>query len=265
VTSRRPRLRAACAAAIGLFICLAAAVPIDVDPVSNVGSTALDDQWLHVRTLLRHRRRAGARVDRTRVAVAPPPPRRVVSREQVVAGACQLFLNRGTVDMDELAVALAISRATLYRVIHSRDELMSDVLWCLANGELARARQERTCDGVEGVLQVARGFSRRLAGSRALRRFLADDPQTASRILFTPAGGVQRRAVEATRQLFAEAGPPDEPIWLHGDLDKLAYLFVRIFESMYYAELLHGTKPDLDLVEHVARALLQRAAEPALA
>src|SRR3954467_10934199 len=128
----RPRVRATCVVALGLFVCLAVSAPADLDPPSGSTSSAVDDQWLHARTLLRHRRR-GARVHRTRTATtgAPPPPRRAVSREQVTAGACRLFLERGTVDMDELALRLAISRATLYRVVHGRDQLLGDVLWRL--------------------------------------------------------------------------------------------------------------------------------------
>jgi hypothetical protein len=258
--SRHSRWRATCVAALGLFICLAASAPAETDPASGTSTSALEDQWLHMRTLLRHRRRAGARVERGRVAVEPPP-RRVISREQVIVGASRLFLCTGTVDMDRLALALSISRATLYRVVHSRDEILSDVLWHLADGVLTRAREERTAYGVEGVLEVGRRFSRRVVASRAFRRFLADEPETASRVLFTAAGGVQAKAVEAARRVFLEAAPPDGPRpWLAGDLDQLASLYVRILESMYYGELLHGAAPDADLVEHAARALLQRAA-----
>jgi hypothetical protein len=249
-----------------LFICLAAAQPVEVDPSTGASSNTLDDQWLHMRTMLRHRRRPSARVDRARVdrarVATEPPPRRVISREQVIIGGCRIFITQGTVDMEYLAISLAISRATLYRVVHSRDELLGEVLWQLAEQELAQARLARTRTGVDGVLDVARSFSRRLLASRAFRRFLANEPETATRILFSARGGVHGRAVEATRRLFLEATPPDQDgrPWLAGDLDKLAYLYVRLFESMYYSELLHGSRPDLDLVEHTARALLDRAA-----
>jgi hypothetical protein len=258
VTRFNRRVRATCVAALGLFICLAAAQPVEVDPTTGASSNTLDDQWLHMRTLLRHRR--GARVDRTRVATEPPP-RRVISRDQVIVGGCRIFITQGTVDMDQLAISLAISRATLYRVVHSRDELLGEVLWRLADQQLAQARLARRRTGVDGVLDVTRGFSRRLLASRAFRRFLANEPDTATRILFS-ARGVHGRAVEATKRLFLEAAPPDPDgrPWLRGDLDKLAYLYVRLFESMYYSELLHGSRPDLDLVEHTARALLGRAA-----
>jgi AcrR family transcriptional regulator len=193
-----------------------------------------------------------------------PPPRRVITQEQVIAGASRLFLCEGTVDMDRLAVSLAISRATLYRVVHSRDELLADVLWQLATGVLTRARQERTCVGVEGVLEVTRGFSRRVVASRAFRRFLTTEPDTASRLLFTAAGGVRARAVEAAKLVFCEAAPPGPgQAWLSGDLDKLAHLYVRIVESTYYGDLLDGAAADPELVEHTARALLERAVRPA--
>ena len=48
-------------------------------------------------------------------------PRRVVSESDVVRGGCRYFLRHGTLEMDALAGSLAISRATLYRVVHSRD------------------------------------------------------------------------------------------------------------------------------------------------
>ncbi len=262
VRSLRPRVRAIGVAALGLFVCLAAAMPVEADPTSTTATSAPDDQWLHMRTLLRHRRRGATRVSRLPVPDGPPPPRRVISREQVVEGACRLFLNRGTIDMDQLAISLAVSRATLYRIVHSRDELIGEVLWRLADQNLGRARDERSRTGIDGVLEVSRGFSRRLVASRSFRRFLITEPETATRILFTAAGGVHCRAVEAARQVFADAAPPEFKQtggWLGGDLDKLAYLYVRIFESMYYGELLSGTAPDLDLVEHAARSLLERA------
>jgi AcrR family transcriptional regulator len=186
----------------------------------------------------------------------------VVSREQVAAGAGRLFLSRATVDMDELALSLAISRATLYRVVHSRDQLLGEVLWRLAEDLLVRARRERTATGVEGVLQVTRAFSTRLLASDPFRKFLTNEPETATRVLLTAAGGVHARAVETQKAIFHESAPPGQPpcSWLRGDWDTLAYLYVRIFESIWYADLLHGRSPDEEVVEEAARSLLQRAA-----
>jgi AcrR family transcriptional regulator len=254
-------MRATCVAALGLFVCLAVCTPAEAEISAGITGSTVDDQWLHARTMLRQRRR-GARVDRGRITTgAPPPPRRVVSREQVTAGARQLFLDRGTVDMDELAVRLAISRATLYRIVHSRDQLLGEVIWRLAEEALGRARRARRQTGVDGVLEVTRGFSSRIRRSGSFRHFLTREPETATRVLLTRIGGVHPRAVEAQKMVFCEAAPPGSAPggWLRGDVDTLAYLCVRIFESMCYAELLCGRAPDDTLIEDAARALLLSA------
>jgi AcrR family transcriptional regulator len=184
-----------------------------------------------------------------------------VSVEQVVAAGCHYFLHHGTIDMDDLAVALAVSRATLYRVINSRDRLLGEVLWQLAEKTMDRARATRTRDGVEGVLDVIRVFSDGLLDSKPFRQFLSNEPEAATRVLFTPAGGVHRRAVRMVKDLFAEAEPLDGP-WIVGDHDNLAYLVVRIVESLYFAEQLAGMPPDRDLAERTTRALILQACTP---
>jgi hypothetical protein len=181
--------------------------------------------------------------------------RRVVSREQVVLAGCHYFLRHATLDMDDLAVQMSISRATLYRVVHGRDRLLADVLWRLAENALRRARKERTEYGVEGVLEVGRRFSAHLLDSKPFRTFLMSEPDAAARVLLTATGGVHHRAVQAQKEIFLEATPPGL-LWLTGDLDSLAYLLVRIFESTFYADLLASRQPDGELAERAIRAVL---------
>ncbi|WP_030546108.1 QsdR family transcriptional regulator [Streptomyces albus] len=186
----------------------------------------------------------------------PPRRRRVVSRGEVVRGACHYFLRHGTVDMDALAPALAVSRATLYRVAGSRDALLGDVLWRLADGLLARARRSRRSTGVDGVLEVTRRFTAELRGATPFRHFLRTDPETATRLLTS--GVVHRRAVLAQRAILLEAGgvgSAGSPAGL-AELDELAYLYVRVVESALYAELLSGRPPDFVRAERAARAVL---------
>lgn len=160
--------------------------------------------------------------------------------------------------MDALAASLCISRATLYRVVHGRDRLLGDVLWRLSERELAMARRERTDAGVEGVLQVTRRFCARLLAAEPFRAFLLMEPDTAARVLFTPAGDVHLRVVAVQKEILTEAARAGN-MWLADDLDRLAYLYVRIFESMLYAKMLTGRELDLVLAERAAAALLQAA------
>jgi hypothetical protein len=73
-----------------------------------------------------------------------------------------------------------------------------------------------------------------------------------------PEAGVHRRFVELWRQLL------DDELGEQGshrlDLDQLAYVFVRIGESMLYADLISGREPDLELAATVQTMLLRDAA-----
>ena len=183
----------------------------------------------------------------------------MISERDVVRGACRFFLRHGTVEMDALATSLAISRATLYRVVHSRDRLLGDVLWemgeQLLNRARAASRAASTVTGVDGVLDVTHRFCTMLLRAEPFRYFLRTEPKTATRVLFTPAGGVHTRAVAAQQEILLDAARRDG-LTLPGDPAHLAYLYVRIIESSLYAELLTGQQPDLPLAERTIRSLL---------
>ncbi|MFE4693933.1 QsdR family transcriptional regulator [Streptomyces sp. NPDC056749] len=185
----------------------------------------------------------------------PRASRRVVARGHAVHRARRMFLRHGTVDMDALARDLAVSRATLYRVVGSRDALLTDVLWELADHLLDRARRLRTREGVDGVLEITRYFVGALRGSAPFADFLRAEPETARRLL--TGGGVHHRAVLAQRGILLEAGER-QCLWPRSGIDDLAYLYVRIVESALYAELLSSRRPDLALAERTARAVLQQ-------
>lgn len=182
----------------------------------------------------------------------------MISERDVVRGACRFFLRHGTVEMDALATSLAISRATLYRVVHSRDRLLGDVLWELGERMLSRARETSTATGVDGVLDVTHRFCTTLLRSETFRRFLRTEPKTATRVLFTPSGGVHTRAVAAQQDILLDAARRGG-LTLPGEPAHLAYLYVRIIESSLYAELLTGQQPDLPLAERTIRSLLMSA------
>jgi tetracycline repressor-like protein len=177
--------------------------------------------------------------------------RRVIAPGVVVRGAVRQFQANGSLDMDLLAKQLAISRATLYRIVGSRDALLGDALWALGRRTLDRARAARTRKGVDGVIEVSRRFAERLWAARPMRHFVAAEPSTAARVLFTPSGEVHRRAVLAQRDIFAEAGvsPSGDPL-------QLAFLYVRIMESVLYGELFSGGRVDFAMAERPLRALL---------
>ena len=175
--------------------------------------------------------------------------RRVISEDEVALAGCHFFLRHGTVDMDRLAATMCVSRATLYRVTHGRDRLLGEVLWRLAERLLADARVRRVSAGVDGAVEVTRGFVAALLGAEPFRRFLTAEPEAAARILLTSAGGLTDRIVTAQHEIFREVGLE------HASVD-LAYLYVRVIESALYAELVAGRRADLVLAQRAARTLL---------
>lgn len=182
---------------------------------------------------------------------------RVVDYEQAVVAAGELFTATSALDMDELARRLAVSRATLYRVVGSRDRLLGEVLWRAGSRitDRAWARAETRGRGAERILAAAEDFNASLVANAPLRGLLVQDPATAFRVLFMPEAGVHRRMVERWRRLFAELRAQDGFAHPLPD-EELAYVFVRLGESIIYAELLGGLEPDVALAARVQRAVL---------
>jgi Tetracyclin repressor-like, C-terminal domain len=183
----------------------------------------------------------------------------VVSASAIIRGGCGYFLRHGTVEMVSLASSLSISRATLYRVVHSRDRLLGDVLWQLGEQLLAESRAARTLPGPDGVLEITRLFIERVLNEKRFRDFLRAEPEVAARVLFTPSGGVHTRAVAAQRDILLEVRAADadgDAHWLAGDVESVAYLYVSVVEAVMYAELFGDRRPDRQLAEQAARTLL---------
>ena len=131
------------------------------------------------------------------------PSSRVITYAQAARCARQLFTETAALDMEELAHRLAVSRATLYRVVSSRDRLLGDVLWELGEATTRRAAQEAPGVGVDRLLGTAARFNEQIVAYQPLRRLLRDDPATAFRVLFMAEAGVHRRFVELWRELMA--------------------------------------------------------------
>src|SRR5690348_14472416 len=183
--------------------------------------------------------------------------RRVVTHDQVVRAGVEQFLRRSTIDMEALAAGMAISRATLYRVAGSRDALLDDVLRALTEVMFAESRAARTATGFDGVVEVSRHFGEQLR-SPVLETFLRQEPEAASRVLFTPAGGVNESAVANQLAVFRETGLVDE-LPPGADVPHLAFLYVRMVGAFLYAEFFTGKKADFDELVPALRSLLTPA------
>jgi AcrR family transcriptional regulator len=173
--------------------------------------------------------------------------------EQLIEAAVRCFLRDGWIDMRVLSVEAGVGRATVYRHLGARDDVLGEVLWSLARSTLRSARREAPGQGAEHVVEILRRSMTEIVALPALRLLLDRDPETALRVLTSRDGLVQTRVVNAIEQLvLEEIGPP------RGITSRtLAYAITRVAECFCYSDVITGQSPDIKSGAEIIRRLLQ--------
>jgi AcrR family transcriptional regulator len=157
--------------------------------------------------------------------------------------------------MTAIADELDINRVTLYRWVGSREQLLVEVLWSLAERVLAWAQEQVEASGGERIVQVIIRFLDRVIVDPGMQRFLFEEGELAMRLLTRADHEFQPRLTAAVHEVLRnedEAGALD----LRVDLEELAFAIVRIIESYTYLDLILGEKPDAARAEPILRLLL---------
>jgi AcrR family transcriptional regulator len=167
------------------------------------------------------------------------------------------FLAGQRVDMGCLARDLGVNRATLYRWVGSRDRLLVEVLWSLADRTFDRLQADPPPTPPEHsrVATVLDAWVHGVIANRGMRVFVENEGDLALRLLTTRATDYQSRLLGRVRSLLAEdldAGRVRSEI----PLDDLTFVVVRILESYVYLTLITGEQPDPDRAGRVLHALL---------
>jgi AcrR family transcriptional regulator len=165
------------------------------------------------------------------------------------------FLAQERVDMADLATELGVGRATLYRWVGGRDQLLGEVMWSLAEPTLERCKADATGTGVDWVLAVYRRFGELILEAPAVLHFVQVEPECALRVMTTKASPQQARVIAWYRDLLVEA---QERFGTEYRLDPetLAFTLIRVAESFLWTDLITGEEPDLSRGWEVARVLL---------
>jgi AcrR family transcriptional regulator len=165
------------------------------------------------------------------------------------------FLTGKRIEMGELATELGVNRATLFRWVGGRDELLAEILWSVAEPTLTAAVDASPGHGAERIARVVGNFATVIDQAAFFQEFLRREPERALRILTTRASTVQSRLVAAIEALLNDE-------LTQGRLDtslpprELAYLVVRIVESFLYADIITGEPLDIAKAEQAIGALL---------
>jgi AcrR family transcriptional regulator len=177
------------------------------------------------------------------------------------------FLAGQRVDMQALARALAVDRATLYRWVGSRDQLLSEILWSLIEPTIGVLRKGYGNAGTPVPAGRSRAAAimtetvRAVISNTGMRAFIDREGDLALRLLTTKASAFETRLTTLIGEVLdgeAAAGRLRTTV----PMDDLPYVLVRIMESYIYVSLITGEPPDPDRAARVISALLPAPTGP---
>ncbi len=156
----------------------------------------------------------------------------------------------------ELAARLGVSRATLFRRVGGRDELLVEVLWSLTFLAVRSAdRASPGPPGAERVASVVAAVAGYAGTTEAFCAFVRRDPERALRLLTTPDGPFDLRLRREVARLLCRDLAAAAPT--AASAADLARLTVRVADSMVFADLVAGRSPDPERVTQSVAALLR--------
>jgi AcrR family transcriptional regulator len=176
------------------------------------------------------------------------------SPDDVLAAVTELYLAGQRVDITVVAARLGLGRATIYRWFGSREALLGEVVARQLELLVARKRAQVRRRGAAGLLEVLDRVNRTLTRSRAVRRLLEQERDSAMRMLTTSAGVVEPRAVACIQALIEQEmakgyAPPVDP-------ETLAYALVQLRHAFLWNDATSGIRGDYERLREVSAALL---------
>ena len=162
------------------------------------------------------------------------------------------WLGGERVDMSAMAAELDVNRVTLYRWVGSREALLVEIVWSLAERTLADVSAEIGGRGPERVVAVVTRFTEVVIANPGMQRWLAEEGELAMRLLTRSDRGFQPRLIDWVDGLLQR-----EQVQLEADRRELAYVLVRVIESYIYLDLILGERPDAQRAEPILRLLLR--------
>jgi AcrR family transcriptional regulator len=159
-----------------------------------------------------------------------------------------------TIDMSAIAQQLGVGRATLYRHVGSRDQLLARVLEDATVRTFRRSRVRSGPGSVDAVVARIEQFMVDVLDSAALRVLIEREPVVFMRLVLGP-GSVEDVSSALVQELLEQELGAD----LLVEPAVLARAIVRVCDSLMYAHLLNNTPPALDSALEVVSMLLTAA------
>ena len=193
------------------------------------------------------------------------PPKRLgtsLTRDAVLAAATREYLAGRPLDMSALAAEVGIGRSTLYRLVGTREDLLSVVLGEAADRTFAYARKHTTAPGgAERIVEVMDRFMHAVAEARPLQELSRREPLVIVRILLIP-GPVEKVSGRNVAAMLAKEEAAGR-LELSLPPDVLGLAIIRMCDAHLYAPLLGRTDPEIDTGLDLVAALLGHTRRPA--
>ena len=174
----------------------------------------------------------------------------------IFAAAVDTFVAGQRLDMRSLARRAGVARATLYRRVGNREQLLDQVLWWRARLLLAdQVRASAHLMGTDRLTAVIAGVLRGIGADRPVRMFLESDPETALRVMTGTRSTVHQGMAAVLENLIdLERGRGTFDASL--DSPTLAFAIIRVADGFLYSDVIADRAPDIDRATTVIEALL---------
>ena len=177
--------------------------------------------------------------------------------DEIFAAAVDTFVAGQRLDMRSLARRIGVARATLYRRVGNREQLLDQVLWWRARRLLAdQVRASAHLTGTDRLTAVIGGVLRAIGTDRPVRMFLEADPETALRLMTGTRSAVHQgmaKALENLIELERGRGAFDASL----DTPTLAFAIVRVSDGFLYGDVIADRAPDIGRAVTAIEALLR--------
>jgi AcrR family transcriptional regulator len=180
---------------------------------------------------------------------------RAAGPADAIRAATRTYLRGEPLDMSALASHLGIGRATLYRWVGNREDLLSTVLAEGTERTFRAAVKDAEGEGVPLLLDCMRRFMRGVLDTPALKALTQREPLLFIRLATTP-GAIEGRAAELVGELL-EQEVANGRIRLTLPAPVMAQAIIRICDSHLYAHLLGRGDPEVETALQLVNLLLR--------
>jgi AcrR family transcriptional regulator len=182
-------------------------------------------------------------------------------RRRAIDAATTVYLAGEKLDMSWLADDLGASRATLYRWVGNRDDVLAVVLSEATERTYRQAIEQAQGRGSAYLLDLFNTVMRSIVASAPLRALTTREPMVFIKLAFLP-GAIESAAARITAEVLARESASGA-LKLTLTPEVLAKALVRICEVHLYAPLLGGDEPEIDTALDLVSLLLGGQDTPA--